>query len=261
MAYTTAVDIIKNAPFSLIDRADYVDSWSEEGTSESILSIINSVADNTGLTGIGNLSDPKGYGQFVASQDLMDLLAEDPDDIRKELLYIDSKSDHANDSTWGRVLKYPGLGNTKAVIKNFWENGVALPVAATISSVPVFRLSEVYLIAAEAAVKDGDVANAEIYLNLIVERANPAAKVATVDVTLDRILTERRKELCAEGHRFFDLIRNKRDIVRKPSVRIFDPNGTPLFIGWEHYQILFPIPIDEINANPDLTQNPGYKNN
>jgi hypothetical protein len=261
MAYSTAVDIIDNGPFSLIDRADYVDSWSEEGTSESILSIMNSVADNTGLSGIGNLSDPKGYGQFVASQDLMDLIASDPADIRVELLYIDSKSDHANPATWGRVLKYPGLGNTKAVIKDFWENGVALPVAATISSVPVLRLSEVYLIAAEAAVKDGDVANAEKYLNAIVERANPAATVATDGVNLDRILTERRKELMAEGHRFFDLIRNERDIVRSMSVRVFDPNGTPLFIGWQDYRILFPIPIDEINANPNITQNPEWKNN
>ena len=158
-------------------------------------------------------------------------------------------------------MKYPGLGNTKAVIKDFWENGVALPVAAVVSSVPVLRLSEVYLIAAEAAVKDGDVANAEKYLNKIVERANPAATVATDGVNLDRILTERRKELMAEGHRFFDLIRNKRDIVRKMSVRVFDPNGTPLFIGWQDYRILFPIPIDEINANPNITQNPEWKNN
>ena len=257
-AFKTAVDIINNGPFSLIDRADYVDSWSEEGTSESILSIINNIADNGGGNSIGNLSDPKGYGQFVASQDLMDLIALDPNDIRGGLLYIDSKSDHANPATWGRVLKYPGLGNTKAVIEDFWVNGIPLPVAASITSVPVLRLSEVYLIAAEAAFKEGDVPNAELYLNAIVERANPAATVATVDVNLDRILTERRKELMAEGHRFFDLIRNKRDIVRSMSVRIFDPNGTPLFIGWEDYRVVFPIPINEINANPNITQYPGW---
>ena len=101
-------------------------------------------------------------------------------------------------------------------------------------------------------------ANAGKYLNAIVERANPAATVATVDVNLDRILTERRKELMAEGHRFFDLIRNKRDIVRSMSVRVFDPNGTPLFIGWEDHRVLFPLPIYETNANPGITQNPGY---
>ncbi len=257
-AYATAVDIINNGPFYLIDRANYVDSWSEEGTSESIFSIINNISDNGGGEGIGNLSDPEGYGQFVATQDLMDLLSADPDDIRKEMLYIDSESNHTDPTTWGRVMKYPGLGNTKAVIEDWWVNEISLPVAAYVTSVPVFRLSEVYLIAAEAAVKEGDVANAEFYLNEIVERANPGATVATVDINLNRILTERRKELVAEGHRFFDLIRNEKDIVRSPSVRIFDTNGTPMYIGWEDYRVIFPIPIYEINANPDITQNPGW---
>lgn len=254
-AYSTAIDIINNGPYSLVSRENYVDSWAEEGTSESIFSIINSVSDGASNTNIGNLSDPKGYGQFVASQDLMDLIRSDKDDIRNEILYLDQKSDPNDTSTWGRVLKYPGLGNTKDVIVDFWVNGTTLPVAAMVTSVPVFRLSEVYLIAAEAAVKGGG-ANPETYLNAIVERGNPAATVATA--TLDRVLTERRKELCAEGHRFFDLIRNQRDIERSMSVRIFDPNGTPLLITWDDYRVIFPIPIDETNANPNITQNPGW---
>lgn len=255
LAYLTAVDVIENGPFSLVDRDEYVDSWAAEGTSESIFSIINNVADNGGGESIGNLSDPKGYGQFVASQDLMDLIRSDASDIRNEILYIDQKSNPADPLTWGRVLKYPGLGNTKAVILDFWDNGIPLPVPASVTSVPVLRLSELYLIAAEAAVKIPNIANAETYLNAIVERANPAATVATANVTLDRVLEERRKELCAEGHRFFDLIRNQRDIVRSPSIRIFDANGTPLFIGWDDYRVIFPIPINEINANPNITQN------
>ncbi len=254
-AYTTAVDVITNGPYSLVSRDNYVDSWSEEGSSESIFSIINSVSDGASNTNIGNLSDPEGYGQFVASQDLIDLIRSDKNDIRNEILYIDQKSNPTDSSTWGRVLKYPGLGNTKAVINDFWQNGTALPVAAMVTSVPVFRLSEVYLIAAEAAVKGGG-ANAETYLNAIVERANPAATVTTA--TLDRVLTERRKELAAEGHRFFDLIRNQRDIVRSMSARVFDPNGTPLLIEWDDYRVIFPIPVDETNTNPNIAQNPGW---
>lgn len=256
LAYSTAVDVITNGPFSLVDGADYVDSWSEEGTSESIFSIINNIADNGGGESIGNLSDPKGYGQFVASQDLMDLMATDPLDVRFKMLYIDQKSNPADPTTWGRVLKYPGLGNTMSVLLDFWDNGIALPVPASVTSVPVFRLSELYLIAAEAAVKIPNIPNAETYLNAIVERANPAATVATIDVTLDRVLTERRKELCAEGHRFFDLIRNKKDIVRSVSTRVFDLNGTPMFIAWDDYRVVFPIPRGELNANPNITQNP-----
>jgi len=264
-AYNTAVDVIDNGPYTLMTRADYVDSWSNaSGSSESIFSILNNAADNGGGTSVNNLSDPGGYGQFVASQDLINLMRSDKNDIRMQMLYVcqvamklNPADPLADSSTWGRVLKYPGHGNTKAKIVAFQENGTPLEGAAYIGNVPVFRLSELYLIAAEAAIKNNDAANATTYLNAIVERANPDATVAEADVNLDRILTERRKELMAEGHRFFDLVRNKRDIVRSFSNRIYD-NATPLEIKWDYYKIIFPIPQSELNINP-MTQNDGYK--
>ena len=91
-AYTTAVDVINNSPYSLMTRNEYVDSWSMDYSSESIFSCINSAADNAGGESINNLSDPEGYGQFMASQDLIDLVNSDPDDIRNEMLYIDQLS-------------------------------------------------------------------------------------------------------------------------------------------------------------------------
>jgi len=181
----------------------------------------------------------------------------DPDDMRNEMLYYDQTSTD-DPNTWGRVLKYPGNGNTKAIIVAHQESGAPLVVSAYAGNVSVFRLSELYLIAAEAAIKKtpSDQTNAAYYLNAIVERGNPDATVATASVNLDRILTERRKELCAEGHRFFDLIRNKRNIVRSPSPRVFD-NNAPLLIEWDYYKVIFPIPQNELNINP-LIQNDGY---
>jgi hypothetical protein len=259
-AYTTAVDIIDNGPYSLMTQAAYVDSWSNTaGSSEAIFSVMNNASDNSGLDGVANLADPEGYGQFIASQDLIDLIRSDPNDIRNEMLYIDQTSNPADQNTWGRVLKYPGNGNTKSIIVSHVETGSPLVGAASIGNVSLLRLSEVYLIAAEAAIKKEapDVDNAEKYLNEIVKRANPSAAVAKADVTLDRILTERRKELCAEGHRFFDLVRNKKDIVRSNSARIFDIANTPLLIEWDYYKVIFPIPQNELNINP-MTQNDGY---
>jgi hypothetical protein len=263
-AFNTAVDVINNGPYTLMTRSDYVDSWANpSGSSESIFAIINNAADNGGGESINNLSDPGGYGQFIATQDLIDLMRSDTNDIRMQMLYVDQFSmknnpadPTADPTTWGRVLKYPGHGNTKARIVAFQESGAPLAVAAYVNNVSVFRLSELYLIAAEAAIKNSDAANATFYLNKIVERANPAATVAQGDVNLDRILTERRKELVAEGHRFFDLVRNKRDIVRSFSARIYD-NSTPLLIKWDNYKIIFPIPQSELNINP-MTQNDGY---
>ena len=261
-AFDVAVDILNNGPYTLMSGSEYVDSWAEDFSSESIFSCINSSADNTGGESINNLSDPEGYGQFIASQDLIDLINSDPDDIRNGMLYIDQLSTVGDHTTYGRILKYPGKGNTKAILVDHFEGSGAPVTSSTTSNVSVFRLSELYLIAAEAAIKKSpaDVTNAAFYLNEIVERANPAATVAEADVDLDRILTERRKELMAEGHRFLDLIRNKRDIVRSLSPRATSA-GVPtarMNIPYNDYQVVFAIPRSELNINP-LVQNPGYQ--
>jgi hypothetical protein len=257
-AYDTAVDVIENSPYTLMLRSEYVDSWADDFSSESIFSCINSSADNTGGESINNLSDPEGYGQFIASQDLIDLVNSDPLDIRNEMLYIDQLSTVGDPTTYGRILKYPGKGNTKAILVDHFEGSGASVASSTTSNVAIFRLSELYLIAAEAGVKGGG-GNAEEYLNDIVERANPAATVAAPDVTLDRVLQERRKELMGEGHRFFDLTRNKRDIVRSVSARA-TAAGVPsarMNIPYNDYQVVFAIPRSELNINP-LIQNTGY---
>ena len=150
--------------------------------------------------------------------------------------------------------RWPVSIRRNRMVVDFHDNGTPINAPET-NNVPVFRLSEIYLIAAEAAVKTSN-GEAGTYLNAIVERANPDATVAASEVTLDRVLTERRKELAAEGHRLFDLIRNKRDIVRTMSSRVFDIS-TPLHIPYNNYKVIFPIPRVELNINP-LIQNPGY---
>ncbi len=254
-AYATAVDVINNSPYSLMTRTEYVNSWSMDYSSESIFSCINSAADNAGGESINNLSDPEGYGQFMASQDLIDLVNSDLDDIRNAMLYIDQLSVIGDPTTYGRILKYPGKGNTKSVLVDHFEGSGAPVESSETSNVAIFRLSELYLIAAEAAVKGGG-SNADLYLNAIVERANPAATVSVADVTLDRVLTERRKELMGEGHRFFDLTRNKLNIVRSASVRASGISAR-MQIPYDDYQVVFAIPLAELNINP-IQQNPGY---
>ena len=61
------------------------------------------------------------------------------------------------------------------------------------SNIPVLRLSELYLIAAEAAVKLNNNDKAVKYLDAIVSRANPEKTVQGKTVTLDDVLLERRK--------------------------------------------------------------------
>lgn len=253
LAYSTAKDIIDNSPYELVSRDKYVDSWADDYTSESIFSISNTLTDNGGLESIGNYADPDGYYIFAATKKLT--LIFDDADIRKELLYDDYRTYKYD--VQGRVLKFPGKGNTKDKIVAAWEEGKTLSNPSYTSNTPVFRLSELYLIAAEAAIKEADPVNATLYLNKIVERADPTATVAEADIDLDRILLERRKEFVSEGHRFFDLTRNKLNIDR-PRLTKRQSSSVPKFIDWNYYKIVYPIPISERNANPNLIQNPDY---
>jgi hypothetical protein len=81
-----------------------------------------------------------------------------------------------------------------------------------LSSPVMLRLSEVILNRAEAKFKNNDAPGATADLNTIRRRAGiPDAG----SISLDSILDERRRELCFEGHRAFDLLRNGRPIDRR----------------------------------------------
>ena len=128
---------------------------------------------------------------------------------------------------------------------------------------PVFRLAEMYLIYAEAALQGSTVASkttALQYFNLVRERAYGHAGVAGTgdysSLVLQDILDERGRELYWEGHRRTDLIRFNQftsgtyNWPWKGGVL----SGTAVSSNYS----LLPIPQNNITANPKLTQNPGY---
>ena len=105
-------------------------------------------------------------------------------------------------------------------------------------NVPIMRLSEVYLIKAEAA-------NSLDALNVVRKRAGlPAA--TTIDQSV--VLKERRYELAFEMDRWYDLKRTK-TLTNNPNL---------LAKGIKPFNDLLPIPQAERDVNPKLTQNPGY---
>ena len=114
------------------------------------------------------------------------------------------------------------------------------------------RLSEVYLIAAEARLKGGNAPGsleaADYYNMLRSKRISGNTNAASV--TMDDILQERRRELFCENHRFFDLVRN-RMAVNAPIVQL-----TP--IPYNDPRMIIAIPKRELDISPDLEQNPGY---
>jgi hypothetical protein len=115
----------------------------------------------------------------------------------------------------------------------------------------VLRLAEVYLIRAEARAQQGNIAGAQADLDTVRARAGLAATTADdVPSLLTAILHERQVELVAEwGHRWLDL---KRTGMADAVLGSEKP-------GWVGTDTLYPIPAQELTANPKLVQNPGYE--
>jgi hypothetical protein len=126
--------------------------------------------------------------------------------------------------------------------------------------VPLFRLAEMYLIYAEAAVKipGTDLTTALGYINTLRTRAygNTSGNITSNQLTADFILDERARELYWEGFRRTDLIRYNKFV-----------EGTYLW-PWKGgvmggtavspIRKIYPIPSRDINSNTNLKQNTGY---
>jgi hypothetical protein len=115
----------------------------------------------------------------------------------------------------------------------------------------VLRLAEQYLIRAEARAQLNRIDSAVFDLNKIRSRAELPELSTTIsaDECLLRIEQERRIELFAEwGHRWFDLKRtNSVNTVLKTKS------------NWHTEAQLYPIPLNELQLAPNLSQNPGYE--
>jgi len=120
----------------------------------------------------------------------------------------------------------------------------------------LLRLAEQYLIRAEARVQLNKLTEAQQDLDAVRSRAGLGGTTATGAAALmDAIVKERRTELFTEeGHRFFDLRRTERlNAIMTP---LTPQKGGA---GWQPFMQWWPIPTNDIFANPHLTQTEGYQ--
>jgi len=144
----------------------------------------------------------------------------------------------------------------------------------------VIRLAEMYLTFAESAVETGE--NTDLALQYINDIRTRSGHIAAETLTRDLVRRERRVELAFEGLRYFDIVRwdlgsQVMDGPLYGSRRgTMDINGNVTWTGdgtqinEDNYILLenrtfnpsrnylFPIPQSELDANPNMTQNPGY---
>lgn len=238
-----AIEGAEDEGWELWSHDDYALAWAEDATAiapgEVLFEIVNTTTDSPGKESMGYLNSKSGYDDMCITSSFYALLLEDPDDVRLKLLSFDGKK-------YAYVFKYqPQEGE---VIQD--------------ANVPLIRLAETYLNAAEAAVKLGDNETAVKYLDPIVRRANPDKTVEGMTLTLEDVLNERRKELVAEGHRMFDIIRNgmtvERFDVSNSAIKNTKHFSKNLEFDWNFHKIVLPIPKAEMDTNPNMVQNPGY---
>lgn len=215
-------------------------AWKSKFTPEVLFEVVNNVSDRAGNDGIAYLMLRSGYNDIVLTEDFLNLLNEDPADVRHGLTKLETSSSSYNKTRPVYLLKYTG---PESDVRN--------------ANIPVIRISEAYLNAAESAVMLANNDKAIQYLDPIVKRANPANSV-TGTVTLEQVIKERRKELVGEGHRQFDAMRNNETITRIGGWHVSGLIEEVKSYNRTYFHAILPIPRYEMDANEGMVQNPGY---
>lgn len=212
---------------TMVKKDTYVAYWQKENASvETVFEIAQSAVDNNSSSSFAYIFKKQGYGQNLAYQDLVEAMR--PDDVRRKLFALADERKPQDTP--------PGYYVHKDTLV---EHNIKL-----------LRISEAYLNKIEAEYYTGGDALDD--LNKFAEKRSGEKYTSSGDQLLQDILKERRFELCFEGHRLFDLRRNKSDIVGGANA----PKKKVPFSSKLYY---LPIPASQIKApNNKVTQNPEY---
>lgn len=239
-AKTAALDVVTNGGYTLTPAANLVNYWKNpapvSNKVETIFEVTSDAVNNNGSNALSYFYDQAGYGDAIAADDLYNSYS--ATDVRKGLFITGTRAG----LTVRIVNKYP---NTNT--------------AADKDDTKVIRYAEVLLTLAEAYNRTADDVNAKLYLNQLAKLRDPsfAGYVSDGSLLLNEILTERRKELAFEGMRYLDLQRLNANVTRV-NINSNYVGVTPVTIAKDNFRRIFPIPQDERDANPNISQNTGF---
>ncbi len=188
----------------------------------------------------------------------------DDEDIRKDM-FLEGQAFHVftgepvndrqgNPLVFTKDVPLTGASEADGIRPMKWAADPNDPSGGFQNDYAFFRLAEMYMIKAEALYRLGREGEVLEWVNLVRERAFDSPQPVTMsDVSAEGgmdqfLLNERMREFHSEAKRRQDLIRFGQFT-----------DGT-----WEHKDVspatnvLFPIPQGQIDANPNLQQNPGY---
>jgi starch-binding outer membrane protein, SusD/RagB family len=207
----------------------------------------------TTLVTPGNTAVTGGFGDLVPSISMLNdlgitlqggnnrdtfltrnaIIASRTADVRNQLYEV---------GTTGRGKSY--VETTKFLGKNGFIN---------LDNVPIIRVAELYLNRAEAMSTPGSPVFNESAalsdLNRVASNRGLPDFALTGVALYNEVIKQRRIELAFEGHRFWDLKRLGKDILKGP---LYND------VAFTDIRILAPLPQREIDGNKNLVQNSGY---
>ncbi|WP_081212030.1 RagB/SusD family nutrient uptake outer membrane protein [Salegentibacter sediminis] len=194
------------------------------------------------------------WRKFVTpSKDLVAAFDNEGDEIRKNATMIFEAVPWV-DEYWGNAV------NSEIPFAYKWRNAGGW---ASSDNDYIFRLADIILMKAEALNELGRIEEAAEQVNIVRARVNlpelTAEDKASYQTMKMAILKERRLELAQEAYRWDDLIRSGMAVEIMNAVDDIDlRTNQPVDYNVSETDLLLPIPQNEINRNPNLTQNPGY---
>jgi hypothetical protein len=168
-------------------------------------------------------------GNFsVASNYAVEVIQSDYSLVDSAEIYASATS---SEIVWDLSGTYPGDFLT------YWNHSIC----------PVARISELWLIRAEADIAMGNLTGAASSINLIRNRSGmPALTMTNPDEARTALKDTYQKEFFKEGFRFASLVR------WNLAAEVLTSKG------YQSYRSLLPIPMNIIENSPNIVQNPGY---
>lgn len=236
-----ASEVIADYGLSLTPRSDYVAMFCARKEGPEAIFRLNGLSGGSKLGSMFDYNTPS----MNPSSKLMDIFSSDEHvwtgtDVRSELLSYKSSG---GDEFSGVCMKFTDTEDIDDTQKRYDPF--------------VLRLSEMYLIRAEAACHDGDIDTAVSDIATLEARAR-GVKASDINVTFSSIddlagivQRERIKELFLEGHRLFDLARRHETLSRDAAC-----GSSVLSMTYPDDRFILPIPLVELDANEAMQPNP-----
>ena len=255
-AYTAAKSLIDGGKYPLINNlAAFQAYWTNDTKQESIFQAYVSTTQTPNANSIYlnyNTSNSDNDPLYIPTTKMVNLY--DKNDIRKSTYFVDTTAIVSGVKYHGLYLvnKYPGNPTLFTTANSNYQNAPK-----------VFRIAEIYCIAAEAAANNSDATGALTALNALRQARGTAALSGVAGTSLTQaIQDERTRELAFEGFRLDDLKRWNLGFDGRPaqnntviqSGNVY--NGLTISAGDPKFT--WGIPINDVTVNPNIKQNPGW---